>query len=102
MPDRMTNKMSESSERIATWADEDRYWKDNFRSRPYVTADRDYDYYAGAYRYGFESAPRYPGRSFDDAESDLRSGWDRYEHRGRSTWESVKDAVRDAWYRVTH
>ena len=29
------------------------------------------------------------------------TGWERYEHRGQSTWESIKDAVRDAWHRVT-
>lgn len=36
-------------------------------------------------------------------ENDLRTGWDEYEGRGspQSTWESVKDAVRDAWHRVT-
>jgi hypothetical protein len=36
-------------------------------------------------------------------ESDLRTGWDKYEHRlsGGSTWENIKDAVRDAWHRVT-
>jgi hypothetical protein len=29
----------------------------------------------------------------------LRSGWDRYEYRGtaRTTWEQIKDAVRDGW-----
>jgi hypothetical protein len=34
-------------------------------------------------------------------EADLRTGWDKYEHRGTSTWERIKDAVRDAWHRVT-
>jgi hypothetical protein len=101
MADRMTERMSESSERIANWNDEDSYWRENFRSRPYAIADRDYDYYRGAYRYGFDSANRYRGRNWNDVETDLRSGWDRYEHRGQSAWENVKDAVRDAWNRVT-
>jgi hypothetical protein len=102
MADEVARKMSESSERVLTWADEDRYWQDNFRSRPNVTADRDYDYYRPAYRYGFESANRYRGRQWNDVEPDLRSGWDRYEHRGAgSTWENVKDSVKDAWNRVT-
>jgi hypothetical protein len=30
------------------------------------------------------------------------SGWDRFENRSQSTWEHLKDAVRDAWNRVTH
>ena len=84
------------------WDTEDVYWRDNFRGRPYVLGD-DYDRYRPAYRYGFESARHHLGRSWDEAETDLKSGWDRYEHRGelRSTWEDIKDAVRDAWDRVT-
>jgi hypothetical protein len=44
------------------------------------------------------------GRSWDDAEPDLRQGWDRYEHRGehQSAWEDIKDAVKDAWDRTIH
>jgi hypothetical protein len=66
-----------------------------------VSADRGYEYYQPGYRYGVESATRYRGRNWNDIEGDLRSGWDRFEHRGQSTWENMKDAVRDAWNRVT-
>jgi hypothetical protein len=84
------------------WDTEDTYWRDNFRSRPYVLGD-DYDRYRPAYRYGFESARHNLGRSWEDAEADVQSGWDRFEHRGglQATWEDIKDAVRDAWDRVT-
>jgi hypothetical protein len=43
------------------------------------------------------------GRRWEDAEDDLRTGWDRFEGKGPggSLWEDVKDAVRDAWNRVT-
>jgi hypothetical protein len=85
----------------ADWTTEDKYWRSNFASRPYVRADSVYDAYQPGYRYGFESAKRYPGRKWNEVESDLRSGWDRYEHRAKSTWENIKDAVRDAWDRVT-
>jgi hypothetical protein len=42
------------------------------------------------------------GRTWDEAEPDLRRGWDSYEHRGKSPapWEEIKDAVGDAWERV--
>jgi hypothetical protein len=83
------------------WSSEESYWKSNFSSRPYARADRGFDYYSPAYRYGYESANQYRGRQWNDVETDLRSGWDRYEHRGQSTWENVKDAVKDAWNRVT-
>lgn len=85
------------------WSSERRFWEENYRNRPYVHADRAFDQYEPGYRYGHEAAHRYRGRSWNDVENDLRSGWDRYEHRGasQSTWENIKDSVRDAWNRVT-
>jgi tRNA U38,U39,U40 pseudouridine synthase TruA len=85
-----------------TWDTEDSWWRQNFNARPYA-AGREYEHYRGAYRYGTESANHHLGRKWDDVETDLRTGWDRYQHRGSasSTWEEIKDAVRDAWHRVT-
>jgi len=84
------------------WADEDVYWRDNYRTRPYAASgERNYDYFQPAYRFGFESAARYPSRNWEDVESDLSRGWNTYEHRGSSTWEQMKGAVRDAWNRIT-
>ena len=83
------------------WLSEEQYWRTNWNDRPDVTADRGFDYYRPGYQYGYESANRYRGRDWNDVESDLRSGWDRYEHKGQGTWEHMKDAVRDAWNRVT-
>ena len=101
VPDANPTQGFKATDQQLDWGVEDTYWKDNWRSRPYVSADRDYDYYRPAYRYGYESAARYRGRTWEDAEADLRTGWDRYEHRGDSAWENVKEAVRDAWIRVT-
>ena len=85
-----------------SWEDEDSYWRTNYRNRPYATSEgRDYDFYAPGYRYGYEAANRHQDRNWDDVESDLSKGWNTYEHRGHSTWEQVKSAVRDAWDRVT-
>lgn len=88
---------------LGDWATEETWWRENYSSRPYASADRGFDFYRPAYRYGYESANRYQGRGFDDIEPELRKGWDRYEHRGenKSTWEDIKDAVRDGWDRLT-
>jgi hypothetical protein len=85
-----------------TWDQEDRWWEQNFSSRPYASG-RSYEDFRPAYRYGYESGSHNMGRTWNDVESDLRTGWDKYEHRpaGGSTWENIKDAVRDAWHRVT-
>jgi hypothetical protein len=85
-----------------TWDQEDAWWRENFAGRPYATG-RTYEEFRPAYRYGYESGRHHMGRTWDDVEGDLRTGWDRYEGRGgtESTWEKIKDAVRDAWHRVT-
>jgi hypothetical protein len=84
------------------WTDEDNYWRTNYKSRPYAsTGGQDYTFYQPGYRYGYESAYRYEGRTWNDVESELSRNWNTFEHRGTSTWEQMKDAVRDAWDRVT-
>jgi hypothetical protein len=87
----------------ASWETEDNYWFENFSSRPYALGPDYYDRFRPAYRYGFESARHGMGRGWDDAEPDLRAGWERYEHRAQapSAWDEIKQAVRDAWERVT-
>lgn len=85
------------------WSSDRQWWRDNYSSRPYARADRGFAFYEPGYRYWTDSATRYRGRSWNDAENDLRSGSDRYEHHGsnKSTWDEIKDSVKDAWDRVT-
>jgi hypothetical protein len=87
---------------IRTWDAEDLWWRDNFSTRPYATG-RTYEEFRPAYQYGFESGQHHMGRRWDEVESDLRSGWEKFESKqgAGGTWESVKHAVRDAWDRIT-
>jgi hypothetical protein len=93
----------EDSNWQASWETEENYWQENFSSRPYSLGPDYYDRFRPAYRYGFESAQHHLGRTWEDAEPDLRQGWQSYEHRGQtqSTWDEIKEAVRDAWNRIT-
>jgi hypothetical protein len=103
MPDRMGEERTGDIPGRTQWHDERRYWQENYSSRPYARPDADFGEHEPGYRYGFESAHRHRGRDWNEVEPELRSGWDEYEHRGdnRSTWDSIKDSVRDAWDRVT-
>ena len=85
-----------------SWNEEDLWWRNNFSSRPYATG-RTYDEFRPAYQYGYESGRHHMGRSWNDVESDLQTGWERFEGRSGagSTWDNIKHAVRDAWDRVT-
>lgn len=79
---------------------EDAYWRDNFRSRPYVTGDATYDDYGPAYRYGVGTYDAYSGNTFDSVEPQLATGWDRERGDSRLGWDHAKHAVRDSWSRV--
>jgi uncharacterized protein YcfJ len=77
---------------------EDAYWRENHRKAPYYAQGRDYDFYAPAYRVGYEGRVRYDGRSFDEVEADLAAD---YAHHGdETTWDEVRPATRAAWDRV--
>jgi hypothetical protein len=97
-----TDPKEERMTQNRTWNDEDNWWRNNFSSRPYATG-RNYDDFRPAYQYGFESGQHHMGREWDEVESDLKSGWEKFEGRrgAGSTWESMKSAVRDAWHRIT-
>jgi hypothetical protein len=84
------------------WNQEDTWWRENFSSRPY-SAGHQYEEFRPAYQYGFESANHHLGRDWKDVETDLRTGWDKFEGKGPggAKWENIKDAVKDAWHRMT-
>ena len=88
--------------------DQDKYWREEYQSRPYysesrnVHGDLDYDRdYRGAYQLGYENRKHYSGKEFNEAEPDLRSKWEQFKGESRLTWEQAKYAVKDAWDRTT-
>jgi len=80
---------------------EEAYWRENFSSRPYVTGDSKFGDYGPAYRHGAEAYGRSKGRSFDDAEPELKRDWDRVRGNSNLSWENAKHASRDAWQRLS-
>jgi len=97
----LTGTTTDTGSFTGDWNLDQQWWRENFTNRPYVSADRRFEDYEPGYRFGYESANRYRGKSWSDAEPTLRTDWDRFEGRGSSTWESMKDAVRDAWDSIT-
>ena len=79
---------------------EDAYWRENYSTRPYAQADRAYEYYHPAYRYGWESRMRNGTRQWDEVESDLERGWDKFKGESKLTWSEAKFAAKDAWNRI--
>ncbi|HUE95081.1 MAG TPA: hypothetical protein VMN39_00385 [Longimicrobiaceae bacterium] len=83
---------------------EHKYWQENFRDRDYVAEDAEYDEYAPAYQYGWESycviAKEEGPKQFDDAEPDLGRKWEEHRSESDLPWESARPAARDAWNRT--
>lgn len=81
--------------------DEEAYWRDEYRNRPYYDQGVEYSEYAPAYRYGWESRARYQDKRYEEVEQDLERDWQQ--HRGESSldWDRAKLAARDAWHRVS-
>lgn len=80
---------------------EDRYWKDNYSARSYVPSGASFNDYGPAYRYGYETYPKYHGRRFDEVENDLANDWDRVKGTSRLSWNEAKYATRDSFQRVS-
>jgi hypothetical protein len=77
------------------------YWRENYKTRPYADKATAFDEYEPAYGYGVAAYTKYPGRSFDDLDSELSRDWNA--SRGKSTlaWDRARFATRDAWDRVS-
>lgn len=76
------------------------YWRENYRNRPYVEKDVEYEVYGPAYRYGWESRARYGGRQFGEVEPELERGWKTAKSEPDLPWDKARQASRDAWERV--
>lgn len=81
---------------------EDSYWEKNYKTRPYAANSQvEYKDYRPAYRYGWESASRAQGKSFDDMAPALERDWNKVRSGSSLEWDRAKDAARDAWDRVS-
>lgn len=81
------------------WELEDAYWQSAYPERPYARADRGYEYYRAAYRFGYDAAIHHHRRGWDDVEDELRRAWDT-RHDTAVPWTEMRDAIHDAWDRV--
>lgn len=83
----------------AVTTEDDTYYRQHYDASP--IADRRYDDVRPAYYLGHLASrnPDYKNRSFDDIESDLRTGWSRDNKYG--AWDSVRGYAREGYTRGT-
>jgi len=76
------------------------FWRGCYASRSYFILGMPYEEYAPAYEYGWVSQAQHKDKSFDQAESLLRSDWDKVKGVSKLRWDQARHAVRDSWNRV--
>jgi hypothetical protein len=79
---------------------EDAFWRETYRTRPFVGHDESYETYRPAYRYGWESRIKHRDERWEDVEPRLGGNWDRARGTSSLSWERAQLAVRDAWHRA--
>jgi uncharacterized protein YcfJ len=79
---------------------EDTYWRTTYISRSYVDKDSQYDIYQSAYRTGYEGYGRYPGKRYEEVESDLQRDYEKTRRTAGLEWSKAKHATKDAWLRL--
>jgi len=81
---------------------EEAFWRETFVREPYYAQGRAYEYYAPGFRAGWEGRVRHDGRSFDEAEPELKAGYNLTKSELDPDWQAVSPAARAAWDRVGH
>jgi len=80
--------------------EDDAYWEEHFRARPYTSPRSSFKQYQPAYQYGREAVVQHNGRSFEDVKEELKEGWPEARGHSRLSWGRAQKAARDAWDRT--
>lgn len=76
------------------------HFRTNYTTSSHYVADRDWNDYEPAYKYGYDTYGQYRGQRFEDVESQLERDWDRTKANSRLAWNDAKGAVRDGWHYI--
>jgi phage tail tape-measure protein len=79
---------------------EEHYWRHEYVNRDYYNDDVAYSQVKPAYRHGWEARCRHFGRTWEEAEADVRREWESSDHGKAMRWERARQPIHDAWDRV--
>jgi hypothetical protein len=80
---------------------EELYWREHFAAEPYYDPNFAFEDYLPAWRAGWEGRAKYAGRTFAEAERELKADFHWSRGESRLLWDQARDAVRAAWDRVS-
>jgi hypothetical protein len=79
---------------------EELHWREHFAAEPYYDAAFQFEDYLPAWRTGWEGRAKYAGRSFDQAERELKTDFHWNRGKSRLLWEQARAAVRASFERT--
>jgi len=79
---------------------EERFWKETYIREPYYVNGHAFEYYAPGFRAGWEGRVRHDGRTFEQAEAELKAGYNFTRSELDPSWLEIRPAARAAWDRV--
>ncbi len=75
-------------------------WLRDYSTKQKLAKGETADTYQPAYHYGVAASERHSGRTYDEAEKDLRSEWDAARGDAGLEWDRACGAVQDAYDRA--
>lgn len=80
----------------------EKYWREHHEKQAFVKPGYKYEDYAAAYRTGYEGFHNYPGKPYEEIESDLALDYERNKAGSALPWDHARHAVRAAWAKLSH
>src|SRR5213080_5471155 len=76
------------------------YWREQHSKQPYAK-NYSYEQFEHAYKTGYNSFFKYPGKQFEEVEDSLASDYDEAKPTSALPWDTVRPAVSSVWERMT-
>ncbi len=76
------------------------YWEKTYSTEPYFQSGYTYDDYSPAYRTGYLGRSQFKGKTWDQAERDLETEYNRAKGASKLQWDHAKHATKAAWHRI--
>jgi hypothetical protein len=76
------------------------YWRQQHSKQPYAK-NSSYGEYEHAYRTGYTSFQKYPGRKFDEVEESVANDYETGKPDSALPWDTVRPAVSSVWDRMS-
>ena len=76
------------------------YWREQHPKQPYAK-NYSYEQFEHAYRTGYHSFLKHPGRKLEEVEDSLAADYEEAKPSSALPWDTVRPAVSSVWERMT-